>query len=61
MTRRKANRPSLVYCGDDAGSKEVAAGLIRDLGFEPVDTGPPGGSRTPFVISRTGTSSGRPT
>ena len=38
--RRKANRPSLVYCGDDAGSKEVAAALIRDVGFEPVDAGP---------------------
>lgn len=38
--RRKANRPSLVYCGDDARSKEVAAKLIRDVGFEPVDAGP---------------------
>jgi predicted dinucleotide-binding enzyme len=38
--RRKARRPSLVYCGDDAGSKEVAAGLIRDVGFDPVDAGP---------------------
>ncbi|HTT40478.1 MAG TPA: NAD(P)-binding domain-containing protein [Burkholderiales bacterium] len=38
--RRKANRPSLVYCGDDSGSKRVAAGLIRDAGFEPVDAGP---------------------
>jgi len=38
--RRKANRPSLVYCGDEAASKEVAAGLIRDVGFEPVDAGP---------------------
>jgi predicted dinucleotide-binding enzyme len=38
--RRKANRPSLVYCGDDAASKEVAAELIRDVGFEPVDAGP---------------------
>jgi 8-hydroxy-5-deazaflavin:NADPH oxidoreductase len=37
--RRKANRPSLVYCGDDAGSKKVAAGLIRAVGFEPVDAG----------------------
>ena len=33
-------RPSLVYCGDDAGAKQVAAGLIRDAGFEPVDAGP---------------------
>ena len=38
--RRKPNRPSLVYCGDDARSKKVAAELIRDAGFEPVDAGP---------------------
>ena len=38
--RRKASKPSLVYCGDDARSKEVAAGLIRDVGFDPVDAGP---------------------
>jgi 8-hydroxy-5-deazaflavin:NADPH oxidoreductase len=38
--RRKANRPSLVYCGDDARSKATAAELIRDVGFEPVDAGP---------------------
>jgi predicted dinucleotide-binding enzyme len=38
--RRKASNPGLVYCGDDAGSKEIAAGLIRDVGFDPVDAGP---------------------
>ena len=38
--RRKAKRPSLVYCGDDKRSKETAAKLIRDVGFEPVDAGP---------------------
>lgn len=38
--RRKSNRPSLVYCGDDARAKKLAAGLIRDVGFDPVDTGP---------------------
>jgi len=38
--RRKARRPSLVYCGDHARSKKVAATLIRDAGFEPVDAGP---------------------
>src|SRR5256886_730676 len=27
--RRKANRPSLLYCGDDRRGKGVAAGLIR--------------------------------
>ena len=38
--RRKASRPSLVYCGDDAGSKRIAGELIRDVGFDPVDAGP---------------------
>jgi len=38
--KRKAKRPSLVYCGEDPGAKEVAAGLIRDVGFDPVDAGP---------------------
>ncbi len=38
--RRKAARPSLVYCGDDASSKAIAAELIRDVGFAPVDAGP---------------------
>jgi len=39
-SRRKATRPSLVYCGDDPKSKKVAAELIRDVGFDPVDGGP---------------------
>ncbi len=38
--RRRATRPSLVYCGDDSSSKKVAAELIRDVGFDPVDAGP---------------------
>ncbi|HEX5012119.1 MAG TPA: NADPH-dependent F420 reductase [Planctomycetota bacterium] len=38
--RRRAQRPSLVYCGDDTRAKRVAARLIRDVGFEPVDAGP---------------------
>jgi len=38
--RRTRHRPSLVYCGDDQGAKDVAASLIRDVGFEPVDAGP---------------------
>lgn len=37
--RRKAPRPSLVYCGDDRRAKEVAVELIRDAGFDPVDAG----------------------
>ena len=38
--RRNATRPSLVYCADDSGSKGIAAELIRDAGFDPVDAGP---------------------
>ena len=38
--RRKASRPSLVYCGNQADAKEVAATLIRGVGFDPVDAGP---------------------
>ena len=39
-SRRKATKPSLVFCGDDTRSKKVAAELIRDVGFDPVDLGP---------------------
>jgi len=39
-TRYGADRPSLVYCGDDAGAKKIVATLIRDVGFDPVDVGP---------------------
>ncbi len=39
-SRRKATRPSLVYCGDDKRAKGVAAELIRDAGFDAVDAGP---------------------
>jgi predicted dinucleotide-binding enzyme len=38
--RRKTTRPSLVYCGDDESDKTVAAELIRDAGFDPIDAGP---------------------
>jgi predicted dinucleotide-binding enzyme len=38
--RSRAPRPSLVYCGEDADAKALAATLIRDLGFDPVDAGP---------------------
>ena len=39
-SRRKAKRPSLVYCSDHQDAKTVAATLIRDVGFDPVDAGP---------------------
>jgi 8-hydroxy-5-deazaflavin:NADPH oxidoreductase len=38
--RRKAKRPSLLYCGDQQGAKDLAATLIRDVGFDPLDAGP---------------------
>ena len=38
--RRKATRPSVVYCGNDPSSKRIAAELSRDAGFGPVDAGP---------------------
>jgi predicted dinucleotide-binding enzyme len=32
-------RVVLFLAGDDAEAKEIAAGLIRDAGFEPIDVG----------------------
>ncbi|MGE5414706.1 MAG: NADPH-dependent F420 reductase [Syntrophomonadaceae bacterium] len=50
--RRRARRPGLVYSGDDAGAKRVAARLIRDAGFDPVDAGPLRAARysEPFAL-----------
>ncbi len=31
---------TVFFCGDDPAAKETVAGLIRDIGFEPVDAGP---------------------
>ena len=45
--RGRADKPSLVYCGDDSGSKGIVADLIRDAGFDPVDAGPYGSPATP--------------
>ena len=38
--RKRKTRPSMVFCGDDKRAKKVAAALIRQLGFDPVDVGP---------------------
>jgi predicted dinucleotide-binding enzyme len=38
--KRRRKKPSLVYCGDDRRAKRLAAKLIRDVGFDPVDAGP---------------------
>jgi hypothetical protein len=35
-----AGRAAMLYCGDDAPAKAVAAQLAADLGFEPLDLGP---------------------
>lgn len=36
----RAGRPSMVYYGDSAEAKRVAAQLASDVGFEPIDAGP---------------------
>jgi 8-hydroxy-5-deazaflavin:NADPH oxidoreductase len=38
--RKRKAHPSMVFCGDDWRAKKVASGLIRQLGFDPVDVGP---------------------
>jgi predicted dinucleotide-binding enzyme len=38
--RGKATPPSMVYCGDKQTGKNIAATLIRDVGFDPIDAGP---------------------
>jgi NADPH-dependent F420 reductase len=35
-----AERASMFLCGDETAAKAAVAGLARDLGFEPVDSGP---------------------
>lgn len=32
-------KPVMMFCGADAGAKQVVAGLIAELGWEPLDTG----------------------
>lgn len=38
--RHRAPRPQLLCYGDNQKAREVAQGLIRDVGFEPLDAGP---------------------
>ena len=38
--RASSPRPNIVYCGDHAPSKERAAALLGQIGFDPVDAGP---------------------
>ena len=37
--------PTMFYCGDDGDAKATVAKLIREAGFEPVDSGPLKSSR----------------
>ncbi|SHM65785.1 NADPH-dependent F420 reductase [Roseibium suaedae] len=39
LSKEKTPRPQVLTYGDDAGAKEVAARLIRDIGFEPLEAG----------------------
>ena len=39
-SKGSGTRPSIVYCADNAKAKKVAAQLISDAGFEPIDAGP---------------------
>ena len=38
--RGKATPPSMLFCGDQQRGKDIAATLIRDLGFAPIHLGP---------------------
>jgi len=50
--RGKATPPSMVYCGDTDAGKDIAATLIRDIGFDPIDAGPLRNARyaEPFAL-----------
>ncbi len=39
-TTFQEGRPAMIYCGDDAGAKVIAAGLASAIGFDPIDLGP---------------------
>ena len=38
--KKKARRPTMIYCGDDDSAKKMVATLIHDAGFDPLDVGP---------------------
>ena len=40
LKARPSKKPSLLYCSGDQKAKRVAAQLIEDVGFDPVDAGP---------------------
>ena len=50
--RGQTTPPSMVYCGDAQAGKDIAARLIRDVGFDPIDAGPLRNARytEPFAL-----------
>jgi NADPH-dependent F420 reductase len=48
----RGTRVTMLYAGDDAEAKQVAARLAADLGFDPVDAGPLAAARLlePFAL-----------
>ena len=44
---------TMLYAGDDADAKSIAASLARDLGFDPIDLGPLSAARLlePFALT----------
>jgi hypothetical protein len=50
--RKKRASPDLIFCGDDEKAKATAAGLIRDVGFNPRDVGSLSAARyvEPFAL-----------
>ena len=51
-SRKKRSLPNVAYCGDDRDAKKIAASLICDAGFEPIDCGPLSSARflEPFTM-----------
>ena len=49
---KKGPRPNVLFGGDDARAKKVAADLIGDIGFDPLDVGPLKAARylEPFTL-----------
>jgi predicted dinucleotide-binding enzyme len=50
--RKKPKPPDLVFCGNNEAAKSTAAGLIRDVGFNPLDVGSLSSARylEPFAL-----------
>lgn len=51
--KRQSPVPQVLTCSDHAGARSVAANLIRDIGFDPLDCGPLRNARftEPFAMA----------